>query len=760
MGTSASPRPLEADPEAVRGQLRRIVTSAEFHGAHRQQAFLNFVVAESLSGRGHEIKETLIATAVYHKPADYDPRIDSTVRVEASKLRQRLTQYYEGPGAADPVRLSIPKGSYHLQVDSPAAPEPVPEPAAPSRHWRMAFFALAGLLLAGFIWRLVETGQESGPLDASRLRVNRLTEATSFSSSPVLSPKGDVAVYASDRDTGGVLNLWRQPLDGGTAVRLTRSGFDHDMPAVSPDGSMVVFRTAEEGGMLAWIPMSGGEPRPFKGTGGARHPRFGPESKPLLYWVPRDEETVDYGQVFLASAALDPEHAPVRLFGDFAHATRPIWSDGGQRVLAAGTWQSDAPDKEFDAWMLDLDGRHAKGPPRKTGLFPALKSQGLYRSLLERSQIELAEWRGDWLYLTIPMGEFMDLFRIRLPGGEGRVRGEPQRLTFGAGNVRSARVAANGRIVFARSEISYDLFSLRAPARAQPGEDLHRHTSETGMNFRASIHPSGKSGAWEKRRPGSGGQVWFFDLASGARVKLGLAEDRVSSHALISPDGASVAYRVFEPGVQPIYLQPVAGGPAKRICDNCGTPSDWAAGGKHLFYVTGGQPARAGLLDLESGKNHDLIKHPSTSLFGLRARVDSSGDGWVAFYGDNGGRTRQIFLAPMRRFNAAGQPDWIPVTDGTHWDQSPAWAPGGRALFYVNRHDGFACIMARSLDASGQPEGAPWAVRHFHAPGQTLMRSMTNRGADGLWVAGQRVFFTLDNRASDLWSLDLAGQRK
>ena len=131
----------------------------------------------------------------------------------------------------------------------------------------------------------------------------------------------------------------------------------------------------------------------------------------------------------------------------------------------------------------------------------------------------------------------------------------------------------------------------------------------------------------------------------------------------------------------------------------------------------------------------------------------------MAFYADNGVRTHQIFLAPMRAFQPAPQEKWIAVTDGAHWDQSPAWAPDGRTIYYVSRHDGFACIMARAIDPlSGQPSGPSWAVRHFHSASQTLMRSMNRRGADALWVAGERIFFTLDNRSSDLWKISVLGR--
>ncbi|GAB4408919.1 MAG: hypothetical protein OHK0021_19200 [Bryobacter sp.] len=95
----------------VRAALDRIASSPSFDRASRSLQLLRYVVEELLAGRDHLVKEYSIAEAVFERP-DYDPKSDSLVRVEASKLRQRLAAYFAAEGAADPLLIQLPKGRY------------------------------------------------------------------------------------------------------------------------------------------------------------------------------------------------------------------------------------------------------------------------------------------------------------------------------------------------------------------------------------------------------------------------------------------------------------------------------------------------------------------------------------------------------------------------------------------------------------------------------------------------------------------------
>jgi tetratricopeptide (TPR) repeat protein len=96
----------------IKSELDRILRSRAFIQSHRIRRFLQFVVEESLLGQPHRLKEYLIGLEVFDRREAFDPRVDSIVRVEARRLRNKLEEYYRTEGQEDPVRVLLRKGSY------------------------------------------------------------------------------------------------------------------------------------------------------------------------------------------------------------------------------------------------------------------------------------------------------------------------------------------------------------------------------------------------------------------------------------------------------------------------------------------------------------------------------------------------------------------------------------------------------------------------------------------------------------------------
>jgi hypothetical protein len=104
-------------PNDIRAELDRILQSAIFATAQRMKRFLRFVVEETLRGKGDELNEHLIGVEVYDRHEEFDPRVDSIVRVDAARLRSKLREYYGSEQGSGTIRIEIPKGSYKPRFD-------------------------------------------------------------------------------------------------------------------------------------------------------------------------------------------------------------------------------------------------------------------------------------------------------------------------------------------------------------------------------------------------------------------------------------------------------------------------------------------------------------------------------------------------------------------------------------------------------------------------------------------------------------------
>ena len=104
------------EKERVREQMRQLAGSELFINAPRQIRFLDYVVQTVLDGEGAELNQARIAIAALDRGPDYDPSIDSSVRVEAGRLRSKLREYYAGVGQNDPIRIFLPKGRYSPEI--------------------------------------------------------------------------------------------------------------------------------------------------------------------------------------------------------------------------------------------------------------------------------------------------------------------------------------------------------------------------------------------------------------------------------------------------------------------------------------------------------------------------------------------------------------------------------------------------------------------------------------------------------------------
>jgi hypothetical protein len=98
--------------DSRRELVSRVVASAPFSKAERLSSLLIYVCDVALDGRADELSEQNVGEAVFGRSRDYDSANDGIVRAQMSRLRQRLDLYFDGEGAAEPIRIVVPRGGY------------------------------------------------------------------------------------------------------------------------------------------------------------------------------------------------------------------------------------------------------------------------------------------------------------------------------------------------------------------------------------------------------------------------------------------------------------------------------------------------------------------------------------------------------------------------------------------------------------------------------------------------------------------------
>jgi hypothetical protein len=116
-------------------QIDKLTNSHSLRGSESLCKLLRYLAEHSLDHPGVALKEYQIATEVLGRPGGFDPQNDSTVRVQAGRLRVKLAEYYAHEGPEDPLIVELPKGSYALTFHG-GTPAPVAAAGLTTAHAR------------------------------------------------------------------------------------------------------------------------------------------------------------------------------------------------------------------------------------------------------------------------------------------------------------------------------------------------------------------------------------------------------------------------------------------------------------------------------------------------------------------------------------------------------------------------------------------------------------------------------------------------
>jgi Tol biopolymer transport system component len=270
--------------------------------------------------------------------------------------------------------------------------------------------------------------------------------------------------------------------------------------------------------------------------------------------------------------------------------------------------------------------------------------------------------------------------------------------------------------------------------------------------------------AYDTSSPGRTNTILLRDLSIGTDHFLD-DEGRqpgAGRETSISPDGSKVLFerdckegRFLEQPSPCSFMVAAEGSKPEQVCVRC-TPRGFSSDGSVVllqkYDLTDPNKDRIVALDLRTRTEREFLSDPEQPLYHPFFSWD---DRWVTFKKFLSDFAVQITIAPVRHSSAAGEAEWIAITDGRYWDDKPQFSADGNTLYFTSTRDGYLCIWAQRLDpVTKRPLGQPFAFEHFHNSAGHWGRFYQIRS--DLSVARDKILISLPQvHTGDIWITQL-----
>lgn len=544
----------EITTEVIRRQVETILVSPVFSGSPRLREFLRFTVDETLNGRGELLKEWVIGTRVYQRPVEFNPSIDSIVRVEASRLRSKLKAYYASAGAADAVVITVPKGGYVPAWTRTVPPETEPQKAA-FVPWRIRsrWLWLAATALAVALPLYVTKDGEPAAMGPTRPVVLLDGEERN----PAISPDGKQLAFV--RLGVAEPGIYISDLRGGR-LRLAWTGADIGRLAWAPDGKGIAFVTGTGGrGRIALLDL---------GTG---------DAVPLVEFDGDHFSWSADGAFLFVSHAQEIGRAP-SLFSIRMRDRR--WE---RLTTSAGQDGDRFPTVSPDGKLLAF----FRGSSFRSEIYVMRLNDASQLTLVASnisfpSGIAWTPGRHSLTYSALN-GTVMALWEASVDDSPAR---PPVVVNSGSGaaNPASWQRGKEAVLVFEQADYDLNLYQLTLESRSAGASAFNPSTK---IDVNPALSPDGSQVAFSSARSGEM-RIWVAPVSGGdAAPVTSLRATRVGSPRW-SPDGRWIAFDALIDGNRDVYVVGAQGGPQRRITDSPseeGRPS-WSRDGKFVYFMS------------------------------------------------------------------------------------------------------------------------------------------------------------------------------
>lgn len=540
------------------------------------------------------------------------------------------------------------------------------------------------------------------------LSLTAQAEPVQLARDAALSPDGKTLAFSWRGD------LWRVPVTGGNAIRLTQHTAEESQPAFSPDGSQIAFISDREGSKQVYLmPATGGQARQLtRHTEGHDLRQWLPDGQTLLLSINRDfswmREPRSSRPALLSTREVK---APSVLFDDYAQEATA--SPDGKKFLftrEGEVWwrQGYQGSRSGQIWLFDSEKKSFK------------------QIITHATENRWPLWKADasgFFYVSGRDGTF-NLWQHDLGTGKNT-----QITTFKGDSVVFPAISRDGKALVFRHR--FDFYRWSPDDKAEPVKiAIDAATDAAPPELERPVLASAT--AITHTRDGlqmafiAGGDVWVMDteLKEPVRVTRTAEEERDLTFA---PDGKSLWYVSDTGGRTDIW----------KAAPKSTTKPWWENTGFNLTRITDDESTESRLQFSADGKKLAFIKDRGDLWLadgdGANARklfeswnapsYDFSPDGrWIVYALSDEWFNNDIWLLPVdgsrSAFNLSRHPDN---------DYSPLWSPDGKKIAWTGRRENgeidifFAWMQAEDGEQSRRERTLAKAREKFKkpAPGST-----------------------------------------
>ncbi|MEM8902018.1 MAG: protease, partial [Bacteroidota bacterium] len=467
-------------------------------------------------------------------------------------------------------------------------------------------------------------------------------------------------------------DLWKVPLEGGLAIRLTTHQEEEIYPSISPDGQTVAYSASYEGPVEVYtMPINGGLPTRWTYEREGSYVNTWTSDGKLIYQTIAYNGVPDEQLVSINPASKEKEVLP--LF----QASEASFDESGKTVYFVRP-----------AYHNNVTKRYKGGTARQIWKYTLGSDEAVQLTKGYTGGSHHPLWINERVYFISDRDGVMNIWSMDEEGGD--LTQHTQHTQF---DVRYANSHGNHIVYQLGADIwHYDIeknTQTKVPITLMSDLDqLREKWEENPKRYITSVHPDKKG---DKLVITARGRVFVVPVKAGRSISFTEPKDVRYRDAIFSSDGKSVITLSDQTGEFEFTSFPANGtGEAKSISSDGqilryqGVPSP---DGKWLAYDDLAQDLY--ILNMESGESRKI----STNQEGIGSFSWSPDSKWLAFVQAATNSMRQIHV------HEVGANTSFPLTTDRANSASPQWSPDGKFIYFLSDRN-FQSLV-----------GSPWGTR-------------------------------------------------